>query len=77
MNDFIKNIIIDSLKNEYITINIDNNKFENLIESYAIKALYEIQCVIQKDEDDFNIVEKIILIMEKYNLDCGTCHDFG
>ena len=26
---------------------------------------------------DFDIVEQIVRIFEKYNLDAGNCHDFG
>ena len=26
--------------------------------------------------DDFEIVEKIVCVFEKYNIDFGGCHDF-
>ena len=42
----------------------------------AIKALAEIQAVLKKDMSDFETVEKIICIFEKYKLDPGSCHNF-
>ena len=31
----------------------------------------------QGKNTDFDIVESIVRIFEKYNLDAGACHDFG
>ncbi len=31
----------------------------------------------QGENTDFDIVESIVRIFEKYNLDAGSCHDFG
>lgn len=59
---------------EYIYLDTDD-----VINSIALKALHEIQTVIQNEdiEDDFDVVEKIVDIFEKYNIDAGGRHDFG
>ena len=41
------------------------------------KILQEIQNVIQSDMDDFEMIEEIVCIFERNNLDAGVCHDFG
>ena len=54
---------------------IDANEIAN---SRAINALGEIQLIIQNDKfSDFEMVEEIVNIFEKYELDFGTTHDFG
>lgn len=59
---------------EYIYLDTDD-----VINSIALKALYEIQNVIQDEaiESDFDVVEKIVGIFEKHNIDAGSRHDFG
>ena len=50
---------------------------EPIIESKSVSALSEIQQVIQNDTlSDFEMVEEIVCIFEKYNIDAGGCHDF-
>ena len=54
--------------------NIDVNE---IVDSTAIKALSEIQNVIQNDKiSDFDAIEKIVNIFEKYNISAGSRHDF-
>ena len=48
-----------------------------IINTKAIEILQEIQNVIQSDMDDFEMVEEIVCIFERNNLDAGVCHDFG
>ncbi len=57
----------------YIHINTDD-----VINSVALTALNEIQCVIRNTEveDDFDVVEEIVCIFEKYNINAGGRHDF-
>ncbi len=51
-------------------------------DTIATKALKEIQDVIKSgnivdgDRSDFDIVEEIVCIFEKYEIDAGGCHDF-
>ncbi len=51
-------------------------------DTIATKALKEIQQVIKRgnvvdgDKSDFDIVEDIVCILERYEIDAGGCHDF-
>ena len=48
-----------------------------IINTKSLEILQEIQNVIQSDMDDFEMVEEIVCIFERNNLDAGVCHDFG
>lgn len=52
--------------------------YEKITEQRAIKILNEIQAVLHKHEElsDFDIVDAIVDIFVKYNLDIGGCHDW-
>ena len=53
---------------------IEANEIANTV---AIQALSEIQEIIQNEEySDFDAVEKIVCVFEKYNISAGGCHDF-
>ncbi|MGN0183023.1 MAG: hypothetical protein ACI4DP_11565 [Candidatus Ornithomonoglobus sp.] len=66
----ISSLVINSLDN----LNIDTDK---IADTSAITALAEIQAVIQNNAvSDFEAVEKIIQILEKYHIDTGCRHDF-
>ena len=55
-------------------LDIDVNE---IADSTAIKVLLEIQNVIQNDEiSDFDAIEKIVKIFERYNISAGLRHDF-
>ena len=70
LKDSIHDIIDSRLAD--IVINADE-----IADTTAIKALSEIQNILSSDTDsDFEIVEKIICVFEKYNLNAGGCHDF-
>lgn len=51
-------------------------------DTVATKALKEIQTVLKSGNivdgcmNDFEIVEEIVGIFEKYKIDAGGCHDF-
>ena len=62
--------IIDSRLAD-IVINADE-----ISDTTAINALSEIQNILASDLDDFEIVEQIVCVFEKYNLNTGGCHDF-
>ena len=67
----ISSLICDSI---YDILEIDADK---IADTKAIDILEEIKAVIQKDEEDFEIVEEIVCIFERYGIDAGACHDFG
>ena len=58
---------------KYIDINADE-----IINSTALEALNEISLVIQNPEieSDFYVVDEIIHILDKYNINTGFRHDF-
>ena len=46
-------------------------------DTIAIKALSEIQEIIHNEKkSDFEIVDEIVYVFEKYNIDFGGCHDY-
>ncbi len=54
--------------------------YEEIIKSRAVQVLQEIEQVFQDggtEKTDFELVEEIIQIFIKYNLDSGSYHDFG
>ena len=60
---------------------IDHLKFckEEFIEdgdTKAIEILEEIKKVLHSNLSDFEMIEKIVSIFKKNNIDCGSCHDF-
>ena len=62
--------IIDSRLTD-IVVNADE-----IADTTAIKVLSEIQNILVSDLDDFEIVEQIVCVFEKYKLDFGQYHDF-
>ncbi len=72
--DIIKGHICDIIRSELVDFEIDE---ENIVNSKAIEILTEIQEILKSSDDsDFDTVEKIVCVFEKYNLDAGGCHDF-
>lgn len=76
------NIKLELLKS-YIKDYINNNlqDFEinasEIADSKAINILAEIQNIIRNENySDFDVVEKIVCIFEKYSIDAGFRHDF-
>ena len=73
--ELLKNEISDLITSRLDTLDVDADK---IADTTAINALSEIRCVIQNDTlSDFEIVEMIICIFEKYNINTGVRHDFG
>ena len=76
------NVKVELLK-EHITDFI-NSKIEDfeidatqIADTAATQMLSEIQKVIKNAEySDFEVVEEIVCIFEKYNIDFGFRHDF-
>ena len=50
---------------------------DEIADTTAIKALSEIKEIIHDEEkEDFDVVEAIVFVFEKYNIDIGGRHDF-
>ena len=73
--DIFAGAVSDAINSAVRYLHIDT---EDIINSVALTALNEIQCVIQNAEieNDFDVVEKIVCIFEKYNINTGGRHDF-
>ncbi|MBR4950286.1 MAG: hypothetical protein IKZ25_05865 [Clostridia bacterium] len=76
------NIKLELLK-RYISdfVNSQINNFEidpsQIADSTAIQILSEIQKVITDEKySDFDAIEEIVCIFEKYKIDAGARHDF-
>ncbi len=65
---------------KHLIENLDTLPFDytSIIQNRGLRALDEIRAVIQDDRlNDFDMVEAIVCIFEKYGIDAGCCHDFG
>lgn len=66
VSDFIKHRLDDMV--------VDSNEIVNTV---AIDALSEIQKIIQDDTySDFDAIEEIVCVFEKYQISAGVRHDF-
>ncbi|MBR4723231.1 MAG: hypothetical protein IK072_00665 [Clostridia bacterium] len=73
--ELLKGAICDAVTRglEYAEIDADE-----IADTTAIKVLSEIKEIISDDKkSDFDIVEEIVCVFEKYNIGAGGCHDFG
>ena len=48
---------------------------DQVADSAALSALDEIKSVINEGLSDFDIVHRIVNILQKYNIDTGVCHN--
>lgn len=72
--ELLRGYVADFVKNHIENFEIDADK---IADSQAIQALGEIQEVIQDEGNtDFDAIEKIVLIFEKYRLSFSPRHDF-
>lgn len=72
--ELIKSYIAESICRGITDFDIDADK---IADTTATRVLGEIQQVLHKEGlDDFEKIEEIVLIFEKYNIDAGACHDF-
>ena len=71
--ELLKDSIHDIIDSRLADIEINADE---IADTTAIKALSEIQKILASDLDDFEIVEQIVCVFEKYNLNSGGCHDF-
>ncbi len=75
----IKLELLADVISEAINFSISNLEIDtNQINSQAVMVLDEIKEIIQNIdiENDFDVVEEIVCIFEKHNIDAGGRHDF-
>lgn len=71
--------LIAKITADYINSRLQMLDFnaEEMADTAATLALSEIQQVIQDEQiSDFDAIEKIVVVFEKYNISAGTRHDF-
>lgn len=72
--ELLKSYIKDYINNNLQDFEIDASEIANTV---AIDILTEIQNIIRNEAySDFDVVEKIVCIFEKYSIDSGFRHDF-
>ena len=72
--EFLKDYMINFIKFKIEDFEIDASK---VADTTAIQMLSEIQSVVKNvDYSDFEAMEEIVCIFEKYNIDFGLRHDF-
>ena len=71
--ELLQNYIYDYLKDLFERYPANTSK---LVDTTAVMALGEIKNVISNDDlSDFDAIEEIVSILEKYNVNCGARHD--
>ena len=72
--EIIKSYISDMICNSMSDFDIDADEIAN---SKAIEMLEEIQQILKNDSlDDFEMIDEIVLVFYRNNIDAGGCHDF-
>lgn len=72
--ELLKTYISDFINSRIEDFEIDADDIANTV---AIKILAEIQEIIKNDSySDFERIEEIVCVFEKYKIDFGNGHDF-
>ena len=72
--ELLKNYIADYVASRIDDFDLDASK---IADTTATQVLCEIQNVLKCETNtDFEAIEEIGCIFEKYNIECGTRHDF-
>ncbi|MBS7298732.1 MAG: hypothetical protein KIG65_06585 [Eubacteriales bacterium] len=72
--EMLRGYIADLITEDIVDFEIDADEIAN---TTAIKMVAEIQQIlIDSGDSDFETVEKIVRVFEKYKIDSGCCHDF-
>ena len=72
--ELLKNYISDIIQNKIEDFEIDSSQ---IADTTATQMLSEIQKIIREEKySDFEAIEEIVCIFDKYNIDFGFRHDF-
>ena len=80
MNSISKKLLTYVIRTEVENkITSMNDEFPNKIQSISIEILENIRKILSRHDElsDFEMIEQIVCVLEKYNIDCDSCHDFG
>ena len=72
--ELIKGYIASAVCSQLTDFEIDEDK---VADSRATLILGEVQKILCNDElDDFEMIDEIVMLFNRCNIDCGNCHDF-
>ncbi len=72
--ELIKGYIADAVCSQLSDFEIDEDA---VADSRAIIILEAVREILLKDElDDFEMIEEIVSLFNRCNIDCDGCHDF-
>lgn len=72
--ELLSGAICDAIRENMHTLHINADQ---IVDSKAVKILGEIKEVLHNESlDDFEMVDEIVSIFCKYDIDIGGCHDF-
>ncbi len=80
LNQYLVKYLNDNIAHFTDKLDLD---ISSIVQSCAVQALEEIRAAIRRNDDfydnagDFNTIEEILQIFDKYGLHSGACHDFG
>ena len=72
--ELIKGYIADTICSQLTDFEIDEDV---IADSRAILILDAVRNILCREElSDFEIVDEIVMLFNRCNIDCGGCHDF-
>ena len=72
--ELLRNYVSDFINNRIEDFDVDASQ---IADSTAIQILAEIQKIIKNESySDFDVVEEIVFLFEKYNISASPRHDF-
>ena len=72
--ELIKDYIADAICNQLTDFEIDEDKIADSRATLILDAAREI--LLREELSDFEIVDEIVMLFNRCNIDCGSCHDF-
>ncbi len=79
--DLYKEILIEILSNQKVNVTFDKGSLENpneIIKNICYKTLEQIRSVLDDNKlDDFECIEKVVVLLEGIGSKGSSRHDFG
>ena len=72
--ELIKGYIADAVCNQLTDFEINEDEIADSRATIILEAVREI--LIRDELTDFEIVDEIVMLFNRCNIDCGACHDF-
>jgi len=72
--ELIKGYIADAVCSQLTDFEIDEDKVADSRATLILDAVREI--LIRDELDDFQMIDEIVSLFNRCNIDCGNCHDF-